>query len=57
MVGAVSSPNDEELIRNLRVTPINDTWYKVRLSEGGQTEFRHVKVVIDHGEVLIDDVR
>lgn len=51
------SPNEAELIRNLTVTPISDNWYRVRLSQGGKTEFRQIKVVIDHGQVMIDDVK
>ncbi len=51
------SPKEEELISNLTVTPISDNWYKVRLSQGGATEFRQIKVIIEHGQVMIDDVK
>lgn len=51
------SPNGEELVRNLAATPIADNWYKVRLSQQGETEFRQIKVQLSNGQVFIDDVR
>ena len=47
----------DELRRNLQITPLDDDWYKVRLSEHGITVFRKIKVQVTDGHVLIDDVR
>ena len=47
----------EELSRNLRITPVDDNWYKVRLSEHGLTETRTIRVKVSDGHILIDDVR
>ena len=56
-----NSPTDEpdfnQLQRNLKVDAIDDNWYKVRLSQDGETEYRQVKVLSQDGHILIDDVR
>ena len=46
-----------QLQRNLKVDAIDDNWYKVRLSQDGETEYRQVKVLSQDGHILIDDVR
>ncbi len=51
------SPDFAALKQNLRVLPAEGNWYRVRLSQEGITEFRHVKVSTTDGHVLIDDVR
>ena len=56
--GDPSSGDDfDEMRRNLQVTPLDDNWYKVRLSEHGVTVFRKIKVKVSDGHVLIDDIR
>lgn len=52
-----SEPDFQQLQRNLSVVPIDDNWYKVRLSQDGETEYRQVKVQSQDGHILIDDVR
>ncbi len=47
----------EQLQRNLKVVAVDDNWYKVRLSQDGETEYRQVKVLSQDGHTLIDDVR
>jgi hypothetical protein len=47
----------ESMQRHFRVTPEPDGWYRVHLVQQGATEFRHVKVVLQGGKMLIDDVR
>lgn len=53
----VSEPDFAQLQRNLSVVPIDDNWYKVRLSQDGGTEYRQIKVQSQDGHLLIDDVR
>ena len=52
-----TEPDYEQLQRNLKVVAIDDNWYKVRLSQDGETEYRQVKVLSQDGHVLIDDVK
>lgn len=52
-----TDPDFEQLQRNLKVVAIDDNWYKVRLSQDGETEYRQVKVLSQDGHTLIDDVR
>ena len=52
-----TEPDFEQLQRNLKVVAIDDNWYKVRLSQDGETEYRQVKVLSQDGHTLIDDVR
>ena len=52
-----TEPDYEQLQRNLKVVAIDDNWYKVRLSQDGETEYRQVKVLSQDGHTLIDDVR
>ena len=52
-----SEPDFNQLQRNLKVEAIDDNWYKVRLSQDGETEYRQVKVLSQDGHILIDDVR
>ena len=52
-----TDPDFEQLQRNLKVVAIDDNWYKVRLSQDGETEYRQVKVLSQDGHILIDDVR
>lgn len=56
--GNLSNEYDfDELSRNLRITPVVNDWYKVRLSEHGLTETRNIRVKMTDGHILIDDVR
>lgn len=50
-------PNYTQLLRNLNITPMEGSWYKVRLTQDGETEYRQIKVLSKDGHVLIDDVR
>ena len=52
-----TEPNYEQLQRNLKVVAIDDNWFKVRLSQDGETEYRQVKVLSQDGHILIDDVK
>ena len=52
-----TEPDFNQLQRNLKVDAIDDNWYKVRLSQDGETEYRQVKVLSQDGHILIDDVR
>jgi hypothetical protein len=52
-----TEPDYEQLQRNLKVVAIDDNWYKVRLSQDGETEYRQVKVLSQDGHILIDDVK
>ena len=52
-----TEPDLSQLLRNLTVVPIDDNWYKVRLSQDGETEYRQVKVLSQDGHILIDDIR
>ena len=52
-----TEPDYEQLQRNLKVVAIDDNWFKVRLSQDGETEYRQVKVLSQDGHILIDDVR
>lgn len=52
-----TDPDFEQLQRNLKVVAIDDNWYKVRLSQDGETEYRQVKVLSQDGHILIDDVK
>lgn len=52
-----TEPDFNQLQRNLTVEAIDDNWYKVRLSQDGETEYRQVKVLSQDGHILIDDVR
>lgn len=52
-----TDPDFEQLQRNLKVVAIDDNWYKVRLSQDGETEYRQVKVLSQDEHTLIDDVR
>lgn len=52
-----SEPDFNQLQRNLKVDAIDDNWYKVRLLQDGETEYRQVKVLSQDGHILIDDVR
>ena len=52
-----TEPDFYQLQRNLTVEVIDDNWYKVRLSQDGETEYRQVKVLSQDGHILIDDVR
>lgn len=49
--------NSEELLRNLRVSHYEDDWYKVRLSQNGETEQRLIRIKQFGGRLLIDNVR
>ena len=50
-------PNLKRLLNNLRVTHDQGDWYNVRLSQNGQTKFRKIKVKIEDGHTLIDDIK
>lgn len=50
-------PDYDQLQRNINVVPAEGNWYKVRLSQNGETVYRHIKVLTQDGHVLIDDVR
>lgn len=52
-----TEPDYEQLQRNLKVVAVDDNWFKVRLSQDGETEYRQVKVLSQDGHTLIDDVR
>ena len=52
-----TEPDYEQLQRNLKVVAIDDNWFKVRLSQDGETEYRQVKVLSQDGHILIDDVK
>ena len=52
-----SEPDFEQLQRNLKVVAVDDDWFRVRLSQDGETEYRQVKVLSKDGHILIDDVR
>lgn len=52
-----TEPDYEQLQRNLKVVAVDDNWFKVRLSQDGETEYRQVKVQSQDGHILIDDVR
>lgn len=53
----VADPDFRQLQRNLKVVAIDDNWFKVRLSQDGETEYRQVKVLSQDGHILIDDIR
>lgn len=55
--GSFSQPDYDLLKTNLRVTPGQNGWYNVRLSQDGLTEIRQVKLLTKDGHILIDDVR
>lgn len=56
--GSISGlKNKEALVRNLRITYNDADWYKVRLSQDGETEFKLIKIKIDNKKILIDDIR
>lgn len=46
----------EELLQNLEVTHKDGQWYKVRLTQDGETEYHEIKIVATNGKVLIDEV-
>lgn len=52
-----TEPDYEQLQRNLKVVAVDDNWFKVRLSQDGETEYRQVKVLSQDGHILIDDVK
>ena len=52
-----TEPDYEQLQRNLKVVAVDDNWFKVRLSQDGETEYRQVKVLLQDGHILIDDVK
>lgn len=45
------------LRKHLSVSHYMDNWYKVRLVDNGQTEYRYIRALIVDGNVKIDDVR
>lgn len=58
MFGPDSQQPDYESMRGrIQVVHEDGDWYRVSLVERGQTAYRHVKVSIVGGNVLIDDVR
>ena len=52
-----TEPDYEQLQRNLKVVAVDDNWFKVRLSQDGETEYSQVKVLSQDGHILIDDVK
>lgn len=58
MFGTLSGlENANELARNLRISYYEDDWYKVRLSQNGETEQRLVKLKQVDNKFLIENVR
>ena len=49
--------NLDALEEHFRVTPEDDDWYRVHFVQGGTTEFRHLKVIVEDNRIMIDDVR
>lgn len=45
------------LRKHLSVSHYMDNWYKVRLVDNGQTEYRYIRALIVDGNVKIDDVK